>query len=99
MEEPENYDTGLNKHGYLDLYNSVDTTLMGFNTYKFIVDAGVPFPYPDKKNYVFSRNHTNIENNPVEFVSSDIVEFVSNLKNKEGADIWLVGEVRLISNY
>jgi dihydrofolate reductase len=45
-------------YGYGDFYRTIDTTLMGNNTYRFIMNHDVPFPYPDKKNYVFSRSRT-----------------------------------------
>ncbi len=77
--------------GYNDFYNSVDTTIMGYNTYREILGFGKPFPYPDKINYIISRTHVKQTDNPVEFVKADIVEFVKQLKQKEGKDIWLVG--------
>lgn len=80
-----------NDFGYSNFYDSVDTTLMGYNTYKEILGFDIPFPYLKTKNYVFSRNHTKKENLPVEFISSDIVRFVSDLKQNNGKDIWLIG--------
>ena len=40
--------------GYKEFYSSVDTVLMGYNTYYYIKHFP-KYPYPDKKNYVFSR--------------------------------------------
>ena len=76
--------------GYQAFYNSIDTTLMGYNTYFFIKHFPV-FPYPDKKNYVFSRKKRIPEEHPVEFIFGDVVEFTRNLKKTEGKNIWLVG--------
>ncbi|WP_461138273.1 dihydrofolate reductase family protein [Spirosoma pomorum] len=43
-------------YGYAALYESVDTTLMGNETYKtMIAFSGDQFPYADKTNYVFGR--------------------------------------------
>lgn len=78
-------------YGYDAFYASIDTTLMGYNTYREILGFGIPFPYPDKKNYVFSRIHEKKEDLPVEFVHSNIVDFVKNLKQEMGKDIWLIG--------
>ncbi|MBI9053708.1 MAG: dihydrofolate reductase [Bacteroidales bacterium] len=91
LNDNENEEIDENAYGYLDFYSSIDTTLMGYNTYKEIVNFGIPFPYPDKKNYVFSKNHEKKEDNPVEFIKSNIVEFVSNLKQLDEKDIWLIG--------
>jgi dihydrofolate reductase len=41
-------------YGYADFYESVDTTIQGFNTYKQVLDWGIDFPYADKKNYVIT---------------------------------------------
>jgi dihydrofolate reductase len=76
--------------GYNAFYKSIDTTLMGYNTYYFIRHFA-QFPYPDKKNYVFSRKQRLPDENPVEFVFSDVVDFTRKLKKQEGKNIWLVG--------
>ena len=76
--------------GYKEFYNSIDTTIMGYNTY-FFISQFEKFPYPDKKNYVFSRSNREPDGNPVEIVFSDVVEFARNLREQEGKNIWLVG--------
>jgi dihydrofolate reductase len=76
--------------GYQGFYNSIDTTLMGFNTYEFVRHFP-EFPYPTKKNYVFSRQQRPADSNPVEFVFDDAVSFIKKLKAEEGKNIWLVG--------
>lgn len=78
-------------YGYAEFLAQIDTTLMGFNTYREVLGFGIPFPYPDKTNYVFSRNHKKVDENPVEFISSDATGFVANLKRDIGKDIWLIG--------
>jgi dihydrofolate reductase len=78
-------------YGYSDFYASIDTTLMGNNTYNFILEQDVPFPYPDKTNYVFSRSAANRDTEFVSFVPREIVDFVRNLKQEAGESIWLIG--------
>lgn len=78
-------------YGYPDFYKSIDTTLMGNNTYKMILGFDVPFPYPEKTNYVFTRSTDKQDNGFVKFISGDIAEFVRQLKNGQGQDIWLIG--------
>ncbi|MFP4060164.1 MAG: dihydrofolate reductase family protein [Bacteroidota bacterium] len=77
-------------YGYGNFINSIDTTLMGYNTYNDILSFG-EYPYPDKKNYVFSRTHKKEDDHPTEFIYTDIPKFVRELKNKKGKNIWLVG--------
>lgn len=78
-------------YGYADFYDSIDTTLMGNKTYELVLSFDIPFPYPDKKNYVFTRNLAGKKSDDVEFISSDILSFIQNLKAGEGKNIWLVG--------
>jgi len=78
-------------YGYQEFYNSIDTTLMGNTTYKIVQGFDAPFPYKDKKNFVFTRNQ-NLENNQdVAFVKEEIAPFVRKLKLEKGKDIWLIG--------
>jgi len=78
-------------YGYNDFYPTIDTTLMGNSTYKFILDQDVPFPYPDKTNYVFSRSANNHVTEFVRFISEAPTDFVRRLKQEKGEDIWLIG--------
>lgn len=76
--------------GYQAFYDSIDTTLMGFNTFDFISQFE-EFPYEDKKNYVFTRRKRDTKDKPVEFVYGDVVSFIQKLKEEDGKNIWLVG--------
>jgi len=78
-------------YGYQEFYDSIDTTIMGNTTYKIIKSFDVPFPYDDKKNYVFSRNTSLTSDGKVDFIASDIAAFVKKLKFEKGKDIWLIG--------
>ena len=77
--------------GYEEFYNSVDTTIMGFSTYSQIIQWGIPFPYKAKKNYVITRNQAHQNTEDVEFISKKHIGFISQLKQQEGKDIWLIG--------
>ena len=77
-------------YGYQEFYQSIDTTLTGNATYQQTLTFA-EFPYPGKTNYVFTRNPNQASNDQVTFVSSDISDFVHQLKQQNGKDIWLVG--------
>lgn len=82
--EGEDYD-------YPAFYEDIDTTLMGNKTYQEVLGFDVPFPYKEKKNYVFTRS-ANLDKAPyVAFISGDIVNFVKKLKEEPGKNIWLIG--------
>ncbi|WP_276497682.1 dihydrofolate reductase family protein [Pontibacter litorisediminis] len=76
--------------GYGALMQHIDTTLMGHSTYKVILGFDMPFPYPDKTNYVFSRSAQPAAEH-VQFVQEDAPQFVRQLKQQQGKSIWLIG--------
>ena len=78
-------------YGYSNFYKTIDTTIQGNNTYKQIVGWGIDFPYADKKNYVFTRDQKLEHTKYVEFVSSNHINFINQLKKESGKDIWLIG--------
>lgn len=78
-------------YGYEKFYDSIDTTIQGSSTYKQVESWGIEFPYPDKKNYVITRNKDLKDNEYVEFVSENHIDFIKDLKSKSGKDIWLIG--------
>lgn len=81
--------------GYNHFIQTIDTTLMGFKTYEEVLGFGVPFPYPDKTNYVFSRQFRPADANPVSFLQQDPAKFVQKLKTQHGGKIWIVGGSQL----
>lgn len=52
LHDPE-FNSPGEDNGYTDFYAVIETTLMGNNTFEMIRGFDVPFPYPDKRNYVF----------------------------------------------
>lgn len=78
-------------YGYGDFIASVDTTLMGHKTYEEVLGFGVPFPYMDTANYVFSRQKRQPDDNPVQHISEDPAAFAKGLKAQPGGNIWLIG--------
>lgn len=78
-------------YGYASFLESVDTTLMGYRTYEKILSFGIPFPYADKKNYVFTRNTDRLAAEHVSFTGGDVAAFAAGLKEQPGQCIWLIG--------
>ncbi len=78
-------------YGYNDFLNSMDTTLMGNNTYRQLLGFGTDFPYRSKVNYVFTRNTKLTEDGNVKYVTGDPGSFVKEIKSVKGRDIWLIG--------
>lgn len=82
-------------YGYAEFLNSIDTTLMGNNTYKQLLGFGIDFPYSGKANYVLTRNTKLTEDEHVKYISKNMVSYVNDLKSHIGGNIWLIdgGEV------
>lgn len=90
LELPE-YAIEGEDYGYQKFIDGIGTTIMGHTTYKIIQGFDIPFPYSDKKNYVFSRDHSFQNDENVEYVKEEIAPFVRRLKLSKGKDIWLIG--------
>ena len=73
------------------LKNDYDIVLMGRRTYEFGFQFGVTDPYPWMKQYVLSRTMDRSPDSNVELVSENVVDFVRELKNGTGRDIYLCG--------
>ena len=72
-------------------HNWVDTVLMGRKTYDVGLPFGVKSPYPHLKQYVFSRSMAKSLSPDVTLVNSDPLEYVRQLKQEKGGNIWLCG--------
>lgn len=78
--------------GMRAFFKSIDTVLMGRKTYEIARKLGMgKGGYPNMKNFVFSRTLPSGKRDGVEFVSGRIGQFLANLKEKPGKDIWLCG--------
>lgn len=83
-------------YGYKDLLASVDTVIMGGRTYREILNMDAIWPYPEQMTYVISHHNWEAKEN-VRFITENIIETISELRNEEGKNIWLVGGGELIS--
>lgn len=83
-------------YGYDDFYKSIDTVIMGGQTYRDILNMDFVWPYKDKTTYVITRNSMGVKEN-IHFITENIVEEISKLREKKGQDIWLVGGGQLIA--
>ncbi len=84
-----------------DFWKTIDTVLVGRKTYEvgLKLSKGKSNPYPNVRTYVFSRTLKDTQNEGVEIVSENAVEFVRSLKNGEGKDICLMGGGELAKSF
>jgi dihydrofolate reductase len=77
-------------YGYAEFYASVDTLILGRNTYDVCLTFE-SFPYSGKRVLVMSRTRSGSDQNGAEYTADDPFELVHRLRKESGADIWLVG--------
>lgn len=88
--------TAKEDYGYNEMLTSVDTVIMGGKTYLELSCMDIVWPYKDKLTYIVSRKAMDVSEN-TEFITENIIEKISELRNKEGKDIWIAGGGRLIA--
>lgn len=89
--DTENIDT------YSEFAKTIDTILMGWNTYHQVVTELSPqeWVYNEFTTYVFTHNeHTSSEN--IRFVNINPVNLVEKLKEENGKDVWICGGANLV---
>lgn len=87
----ENIDT------YSEFTKSIDTILMGWNTYHQVVTELSPqeWVYNDFTTYVITHNeYTSSEK--IRFVNINPVDLVKRLKEENGKDVWICGGANLV---
>lgn len=78
-------------YGFQEFFNSIDTTIQGYKTYKQVKDWGIPDPYREKNNYVISTQERDGELEGYSFIHNNHVEKILEIKQRGGKDIWLIG--------
>jgi dihydrofolate reductase len=74
-----------------DYWKTIDTVLMGRKTYEVALRQGAGGTYPGMATYVFSKTLRGGTDGGVTVVGEDAVEFVRQLKQRDGKDICLMG--------
>lgn len=83
-------------YGYTDLLASVDTIIMGGRTYRELLNMDVIWPYKQQTSYVITREWTEkAVGENIQFITDNIVKTISDLRNEQGKNIWLVGGGKL----
>ena len=84
-------------YGYARFFDAIDTILVGRKTYDQSLTFGENH-YKGKQLYVFTRKAEGKKaDNGVEYVDSDIPDFVRHLTELAGKDIWLLGGGEIVS--
>lgn len=87
-------------HGYGQFLSTIGTTVMGKNTYNEILGFGVDWPYAGMHSYVVTTDNDFKSTTPdTLIVTTNLTEFVNDLKKKNEKDIWLIGGGQLIASF
>ena len=81
---------------YKDLLASVDTILIGGRAYRELLNMDAIWPYQEQMTYVVSHNDWGTTEN-THYITDNIIETISALRNEHGKDILLAGGGELIS--
>lgn len=82
-------------YGYNEFFDSVDSVIMGGRTYRDILNMDVIYPYKDKISYIITRNKMNNPKENIHFISDNIIETLSEKKNRKAKTSGLWVEVKL----
>jgi dihydrofolate reductase len=77
-------------YSYKDFVNTVDTVIVGRKSYDKVLSMGLEYPHTDKDLYIITRTARPTVGSTT-FYSGDLKELVSDLKRKEGKDIYVDG--------
>jgi dihydrofolate reductase len=80
--------------GFQEFYASIDTILMGRVSFEKQLAQG-PWPYSNKKTFVFSKSLKNQFGERIEVVARDAATFLEDFKMTPGKRIWLAGGAEL----
>jgi dihydrofolate reductase len=73
---------------------------MGKNTYKEIIGFGVDWPYVGMNSYVVTTDKNFKSTTPDTFiVTTNLTDFVNDLKKRNEKDIWLIGGGQLMASF
>lgn len=77
-------------YGYGTFIATVDTVVLGKNTYDKLLSMGYPFPHADKEAYIITRTERATKGT-TNFYTGDVVDLVLHLKEQEGKTIFIDG--------
>ncbi|MEK6828390.1 MAG: dihydrofolate reductase family protein [Nanoarchaeota archaeon] len=90
------YENKQEDYGYKDFYKTIQTIIMGNNTYKQALSFD-KFPFKGKNCFVFTKDRSRIKDKNVTFVNINVKRFIKQLKPNK--NIWVVGGASIIDEF
>lgn len=94
----DKYNDGHEDCGYAQFYSSINALVYGKNTYNQVLTFQ-PWPYPNKKSYIFGDKTTVVTRKDVELVDSDIPTFIKKVELDGVKRLWLMGGAKLVESF
>lgn len=95
----EEFASSNTSNWYEEFYSTIDTIIMWAATYRQILSFGVWRPYPGKQTYVITTHDLQTDIEDVQFINSDIIQKIQDIKNTWDWNIrlvWWAGVVDLL---
>jgi dihydrofolate reductase len=83
-------------YGYHDFISNVDTIVMGRKTYDWVLARGSGFPHAGIETYVITHKDRPDEGK-IKFYSGDLRALITDLKKKEGKNIFCDGGAEIVN--
>lgn len=83
-------------YGYNQFIQSVDTVIIGRKTYDWVMKHVPEFIHKDKESFVITRTARPSDGN-VQFFTGSLKELVTDLKQKEGKNIFIDGGAEIVN--
>lgn len=83
-------------YGYKEFMASIDTIIMGGRSWRELSNMDAMGAYADKTVYVVSHHDWGEKGN-IKFITENVIERITALRDEAGKDIWLFGGGELIS--
>ncbi len=87
-----------NQGSYPDFVKTIDTVILGHNTYKQIVNelSVDVWPYEKMETYVLTNKNYK-DKKDIKFTNTNLKSLIESLKEKEGKNIWICGGASIIN--
>jgi dihydrofolate reductase len=83
-------------YGYSDFTSTIDTVIIGRKTYDKVISMGYEYPDNDNDVYIITRN-AKPDNKKLRYYSGSLKHLVSELKSKQGKNIFCDGGSEIIN--
>lgn len=82
---------------YTDFVATIDTLIIGRNSFDYVASQFAEYPYPELMNYVYTSRPLPQASTQIQVPTQTPTELVKSLKNQPGQDLWIVGGGRIVT--